>query len=121
MRREHFPAGYKKAPNLDPAIAAQFAVGRPVLAARALILSRDRGTYDFAPLEPFYGDPVEEAHIPEGSLLVYTGEIRQQERMWINGKTRDVAAVKHTFITPFGRCIIHDFDLIRLVSEEDLE
>lgn len=120
LRRQHFPAGYKKPPNVDPAIAAQFIVGRPVMAAQALTMSQDRGTYDFAPLEPFSGEEGE-AHIPTGSLLIYTGEVRQLERMWIGGKNCDVYAVKHTFITAFGRCIIHDFDLIKLITEEDLE
>lgn len=120
MRREHFPSMYKEPPNLDPAIAAQFVIGHPVMAARPLTMSLDRGTYDFAPLETFYGGE-DEAHIPVGSLLVYTGEVRQTERMYVNGKFRDVSVVKHTFITPMGRCIIHDFNLIRLITDKDLE
>ncbi len=119
-RRQHFPASYREPPNVDPTIAEQFVVGRPVMAARDLTMSRDQGTYQFAPLETFVGES-DQAHIPKGSLLIYTGAVRQEERIYVNSKARDVSVLKHTFITPMGRCIIHDFNLIQLITDEDLE
>jgi hypothetical protein len=77
-------------------------------------LARDVGVYQFAPLEEFNGDE-SMAHVPMGSLLVYAGPVYEMERQCINGRYIDVMAIKHTFITPLGRCIIHDFNLITLL------
>lgn len=115
MRRQVFPTSYHEPPNLDPTIAAQFVIGQPVMAAIHLNMPTNKGMYDFAPLEPSYG-PTDEAHVPAGSLLIYTGEVRQTERKYVGSRAIDVSAVKHTFIAPgIGRCIIHDFNLITLI------
>lgn len=112
--RQAFPARYKEPPNLDPRIAAKFVVGVAVMASKALGLARDVGVYQFAPLEEFDGDE-SMAHVPMGSLLAYAGPVYEMERQYVNGRYVDVAAIKHTFITPLGRCIIHDFNLITLL------
>ena len=109
--RQVFPERYREPPNLDPRVAERFIVGVPVMAACALAPARQRGVYQFVPLEPFEGDE-SEAPVPIGSLLVYAGPVYEMERF--RGQ-RDVAAIKHTFIPPMGRCIIHDFNLIKLL------
>lgn len=112
--RRVFPARYKEPPNVDPKIAERFVVGVPVMAARELGLSHDRGTYQFAPLDEFDGEEGE-VHVAKGTLMVYAGPVYEQERQYVNGRYVDVNAIKHTFITPLGRCIIHDFNLIELL------
>lgn len=112
--RQVFPARYKEPPNVDPKIAERFVVGAPVMASRALGLSRDKGTYEFVPLEEFEGEE-DEQHVAKGALMVYAGPVYQQERQYVNGRYVDVMAIKHTFVTPMGRCIIHDFNLIELL------
>lgn len=79
-----------------------------------LELSSDRGVYRFAPLMRYRG-PVGAAPIPRGSLLMYSGTVRETERKTISRKKIDVWILKHTFITPMGRCILHDFRHIRPV------
>ena len=116
LKRTAFPATYREPPNIDPAIAARFVVGAPVMAARPLRMCANKGVYQHAPLEEFFGDAETEAHIPRGSLLIYAGEAREVERVYMGRRPHDVSVVKHTFIAPvFGHCIIHDFNLITLI------
>lgn len=119
--RLDFPSDYKEPPNLSEEASQSFTVGRAVVAMRPLTVSSDRGTYAYAPLEEFRGTGP--APIPTGSLLVYAGAVRETERKYrTDGRgirhPCDVLVVKHTFITSFGRCVIHDFDLVNLVNEE---
>lgn len=87
-------------------------VGSAVMAKRELTLGSDRGIYPFAPLELFRG-AAGTSPIPIGSLLVYTGMIRTTERKRLNGKNFDVRVMKHTFVTPLGRCIVHDLNVLQ--------
>lgn len=111
--RKTFPARYKKPRGIDDIDPSTFTIGAAVLAALPLMLASDKGMYSFNPLEPFYGED-SEAPIREGTVLIYSGPVYETERCITNGKVLDASVVKHTFITPLGRCIIHDFSLIRM-------
>lgn len=53
--------------------------------------------------------------IQPGTLVVYAGEVRSTESKRYRGKVHNVSVIKHTFITPAGRCIIHDLTTIRWI------
>lgn len=113
------PAYYREPSPIPLDVAAVLDVGGAVVAAFDLCLSPDRGVYPFAPLVRYFGDPANPP-IKQGSLLMYTGQIRVTERrprpnagFHSNNKDLTVRVMKHTFITPMGRCIVHDLDLLR--------
>lgn len=110
MARKERPAPYQEPTLGDVASSDAFVVGSPFVTKRALRPARNKGVYVHTPLEPSSGG--EEAHIPAGSLIVYAGEARETETKYANGKRHDVHVVKQTFITAFGRCIIHDMALV---------
>lgn len=86
--------------------------GGSVIALRDLGLG-PRGVYPFPALEYFYGPPGAPPAVPKGSLMMYAGLCRSTESMYVNGVGyKNVQVYKHTFITPHGHCIIHDFSLI---------
>jgi len=109
------PAGYVATPNEGIWANTKLTLGMPVIAMIDLQVSQERGTYKFAPIERFWGEPGM-APVPKGSLLMYAGTIRATERGRINGKTCDVQVIKHTFVTPVGRCIVHDLALVGPVT-----
>jgi hypothetical protein len=106
------PVGYHQPPELSNELEACMYTGGCVVALQDLGLG-ERGVYPFPALELFYGQPGSPPAVPKGSLLMYAGMVRSTERMYIDGLGRkDVQVYKHTFITPHGHCIIHDFGLI---------
>ena len=112
------PAHYQPLPVASPELEANLVPGGSVVATRDLCLG-ERGVYPYPALVIFYGSPDASVPVPKGSLLMYAGELRSTERrsVRVNGEYRyvNVQVTKHTFITPHGRCIIHDFNLIRPV------
>lgn len=106
------PVGYHQPPELSDELEACMYTGGCVVALRDLGLG-ERGVYPFPALELFYGQPGCLPAVPKGSLLMYAGLVRSTERMYVEGLGhKDVQVYKHTFITPHGHCIIHDFCLI---------
>lgn len=67
--------------------------------------------YPYPPLVRWEGNTP--SRVPAGSLLMYAGGVRCTERKFVNGGVLDVRVIKHTFITPMGRCIVHDLSLLR--------
>jgi len=106
------PAAKYRKPKvfLDPMF--DLTVGAAVMTKRDLMLGLDRGIYPFAPLELFKGARGT-GPIPIGTLLVYAGMIRTTERKKLKGKVFNVKVMKHTFITPVGRCIVHDINVLQ--------
>lgn len=89
-------------------------LGGCVVAKVDLQVGYDMGVYPFHLLERSYGQPGGTVPVPKGSLLMYAGAVRCTERKWHDEHRRyvNVEVYKHTFVTPHGRCIIHDFTLI---------
>ena len=106
------PADYQSPPEVTDTLAQSLYIGGSVVAKCDLMLG-DKGVYPFAALQRFYGSPGTPVPVPKGSLLMYAGAIPTVERKNFEGRKLDVRVFKHTFITPHGRCIIHDFALIR--------
>jgi hypothetical protein len=92
-------------------LAPALVIGGAMVARFDLGLARDKGVYEFAPLERYRGAPGG-CSIPRGSLLMYTGMVRCTERKRIKGKKLKLQVMKHTFITPLGRCIVHNLNLL---------
>jgi len=109
------PAPYKAPVSLkNNEIASALVTGHPVMAKFDMKISTERGVYPFAPLEKYHGDDGK-APVPKGSLLMYSGPVRVSERKVISGVPHEVRVVKHTFITPVGRCIVHDLNVLKLL------
>lgn len=106
------PAGYRQPPEVSDELEAAMVPGGSVVALHDLQVG-EQGVYPYPALERFYGSPGRTVPVPKGSLLMYAGCIRAVERKYFAmGGYKDVNVFKHTFITPHGRCIIHDFTLI---------
>lgn len=112
--RQHVPSRYKAPKEVPAEVIDWLVVGAPVMATCDLQLATDRGVYPFAPLMQYRGEPGM-CPIPRGSLLMYTGTVRGTERKRISGKLLDFQVLKHTFVTPQGRCILHDLRHIKPV------
>lgn len=110
------PAEYQPIPEVTPELEGSLVPGGSVVAAHDLSLG-ERGVYPYPALVRFYGGTGGSVPVPKGSLLMYAGCLRSLERKWVpaQGRYVNVQVHKHTFITPLGRCIIHDFGLIRPV------
>jgi hypothetical protein len=107
------PASYQRPPEVTDELIESLVNGGAVIAKHDLMLG-EKGVYPFAALQRFYGPVGAPVPVPCGSLLMYAGVLRSTERKWLDGGGHaDVQVFKHTFITPHGRCIIHDFSLIR--------
>jgi len=114
IRNRALPAVYREPPVVSDELEAACALGSALVAKFDMQVSFERGVYPFPPLDRFYGSPGASIPVPKGSLLVYAGPVASTERKYVGGKAIDVRVYKHTFITPYGRCIIHDFNLIGL-------
>lgn len=113
IRNRARPASYHQPPEVTDAMEDAMVPGGAVVALCDLQLG-EQGVYPFPALERFYGSPGCTVTVPRGSLLMYAGCIRTLERKWLtSGGYKDVQVFKHTFITPHGRCIIHDFTAIK--------
>lgn len=113
IRERAIPAGYQRPPEITDALEACLYAGGTVVALFDLGLGQ-RGVYPFPALERFYRHPEGTPPVPKGSLLMYAGMLRATERMYVPsaGEYKNIQVFKHTFITPHGHCIIHDFRLI---------
>jgi hypothetical protein len=60
------------------------------------------GVYPFMPLVPAHR---QDATFSPGTLVVYAGEVRTVER---KPHSINLNVIKHTCITPMGRCVIHE-------------
>lgn len=115
------PSNYHLPPELGNELLVALSSGAAIMAAHDLGPGPDKGAYPFSPLEVFRGPVGVPVPIPLGSILVYAGVVRASEHMLSNEQTwhtkqhrsLSIQVLKHTFITPIGRCIIHDFSLIR--------
>ncbi len=108
------PANYQFPPEVSEALESAIQNGRALVAKYDMALG-DLGVYPFPTLDRLWRFPnaADIAAVSKGSLLMYAGAVRSTERKWLSeGNHADVQVVKHTFITPRGRCIIHDFSLI---------
>lgn len=125
IRSHVTPASYQHPPEIDDELIEALSTCQPIAARFDLIVGQDKGVYPFFPLERFRGQPGGTVPISQGSILAYAGIVRTTERKWVDGgggfggfpfaeqRPVDVQVFKHTFITPLGRCIIHDFGLVR--------
>lgn len=114
IRNRVEPSDYHDPPVVNEALQACMVPGGSVVATHDLCLG-ERGIYPFVALERCYRSQVSQVVVSKGSLLMYAGSIQTVERAW-NAQTErylHIQVRKHTFITPHGRCIIHDFSLIR--------
>lgn len=115
IRNRARPAGYQQPPEVSDALEAAMVPGGSVVALQDLALG-EKGVYPLHALVRHWPSGGQAILIVKGSLLMYAGAVRATERKWvtINGITthKDVSVFKHTFITPHGHCIIHDFSLI---------
>ena len=111
------PAAERPQPIVAPDLECSLVPGGSVVTTRDLMVG-EKGVYPFPTLETFYGSPGGSGVVVRaGSLLMYAGTIRSTERRWVSEANRyvNLQVHKHTFITPYGRCIIHDFQFLRPV------
>jgi hypothetical protein len=105
------PVKYHAPVAPDPELMPAFIVGRPVMTKHAFVISPQRGIYPFPVLERARrSNAGSHIAVPVGSLLVYTGAIRTSESKRLKGKIHEMRVIKHTFLVPCGRCIVHDQD-----------
>jgi len=115
------PAKYVPSGEVIAPIVSSFEVGRAIITKVPFVPVpfKEIGVYPFPVLMVAKNAPESEVtEVPAGSLLVYTGQIRTIERTKVDGHNREFSVLKHTFVTPIGRCIIHDRDFEMLVSCE---
>ena len=107
------PVIYRPDTFISPETQKRLVNGAGFIAARDLCAG-ERGVYPYVPLVLSMVPPEGTVLVPRGSLLMYAGSVRSVERKWVQSALRevDVQVTKHTFITPFGRCIIHDLNLV---------
>lgn len=102
----HTPAFVDSAPPPWD-VREELVIGRPFVTRTALKADRlNAPSYPFMPLELVYSHTCETA-IGPGSLMVYAGPVRVTESKFFRDRYRDVKVMKHTFVTPIGRCIVH--------------
>ena len=113
--RRMIPAKYQAPVALkNDKILDALVIGHPVMAKFDMKISADRGVYPFASLEKYSSDDGK-APVPKGSLLMYAGPVRTSERKVIAGVQHEVRVIKHTFVTPVGRCIVHDLNALKFI------
>lgn len=105
------PASYHGPSNPAPELVAALVPGGAVITNKDMCLGL-RGTYPFPTLILQITPPP--AAVSAGALLMYAGSIRTVETAWVESQKTyvNVNVIKHTFITPLGRCIIHDLDML---------
>lgn len=113
--RQHIPNRFVAPKAISEDVIDFLRIGAPVMVTIDMELAKDRGVYPFSPLMRYNGEPGK-APIPRGSLLMYAGTVRATERKRIQNKTIDIWVLKHTFVTPLGRCILHDLRYIQPVQ-----
>lgn len=110
------PTRYAPLKEADADTLSSMAIGTAVTCRHNVMCATEPrllGAYPFPPLVRCYAGS-ELSPIPRGSLLVYAGHVRTLERKRVHGKSLDVSVIKHTFITPQGRCIVNDLSLLQL-------
>lgn len=114
LTKREKPASWQDPGLFAPKFKEQLVLGAPMVTKVGLEPYKDV-CYPFQPLRASYL-PGDQAPVKAGSWLTYAGTVRVRERVRAARQTVDMEVPKHTFIVPgFGRCIIHDLNLVRHV------